>query len=292
MADFLTEPVPHEEGAEFIRSKPAVIRAVFERLAPELQARAFVITGVEALDAVARVRELTAKLPLGGDYDELKAEILDQLSPWLVTATDPDERAKQQAAAHRRAEMLLRMHGWQAYARTQHALMEEHSDVFPYRQYLSSEDNRVRPHHEALNRKILPADHPFWINHTPPWEFNCRCDAVPLTAEEVAEISAGETRKPPEDREVMPEAQLREIETNGRIAKPGGQGWLDVRTPRERTGTGYEWRPGEDAVPIDQILGRFTASERQAFEDFASRQVLEDGRTLLDWWKDRTADPE
>ncbi len=289
MAKFLTTPVPHTEGAAFIEGKPAVTRRVFDQLAPELQARAFLVTGIEALDVVARVRELTAQLPVGGDFKDLRGRILNELSPWLVTSTDPDERAKQQSAAYRRAELLLRLHGWQAYARTQHALMEEHVDVFPYRKYLSSEDNRVRPTHAALDKKILPANHPFWINHTPPWEFNCRCDCVPMTAEEVGEIAAKEVRKPDEDKIVLPPSQLREIEQNQRLVKPGAQGFFDLRTPREKTGDGYEWRPGEDALSIDQILARFTPSERQAFEDFAARQRLEDGRTLLDWWKNGPA---
>lgn len=289
MPNLLHQPVPHEEGAAYIRNKPAVTRAVFDRLAPELQARAFVITGIESLDVAARVRETLAELPVGGDFRELKEKIFQELSPWLVTSTDAEEREKQLGAARRRAELLLRMHGWQAYARTQHALMEEHIDVFPYRQYLSSEDGRVRPHHEALNRKILPADHPFWDNHTPPWEFSCRCDCVPLTEDEVGEIRAAEKSKPAEDQQVLGEAQLREIEQNQRIVKPGGQGFLDIRTPREREGRGYEWRPGEDALDIDQILSRFTSGERRMFEDFAARQRLEDGRTLLDWWKSGAA---
>lgn len=289
MAKFLTTPVPHTEGAAFIEGKPAVTRRVFDQLAPELQARAFLITGIEALDVVARVRELTAQLPVGGDFKDLRGRILNELSPWLVTSTDPDERAKQESAAYRRAELLLRLHGWQAYARTQHALMEEHIDVFPFRKYLSSEDNRVRPTHAALDKKILPANHPFWQNHTPPWEFNCRCDCVPMTAEEVGDIAAAETLKPDEDKLVVPPSQLREIEQNKRLVKPGAQGFFDLRTPRERTGEGYEWRPADDALSIDQILARFSPGERQAFEDFAARQRLEDGRTLLDWWKNGPA---
>jgi SPP1 gp7 family putative phage head morphogenesis protein len=282
---FLTTPVPHDEGARFIAGKPAVTRRVFDQLAPDLQARAFVITGVEALDAVARVRELVAELPRGGDFRDLKDSILAEISPWLVTSTDPEEQAKQRAAANRRAELLLRMHGWQAYARTQHALHEAQADVFPFRQYLSSEDGRVRPSHAALNKKILPSDHPFWANHTPPWEFGCRCDCVALTAEEVDEIRAAEQGKPPEDRQVLPDAQLREIATQKRIVKPGGQGFLDLRTPRERDGSGYEWRPADDALTIDQILERYTPAEQQAFRDFAGNQTLEDGRSLLEWWQ-------
>jgi len=286
MAKFLVDPVPHEEGSKFIAGKPAVTRRVFDQLAPDLQARAFMITGVESLDVLARVRGLLAELPSGGDFRELKGSILAELSPWLVDPqADDEERAKQEAAANRRAELLLRMHGWQAYARTQYELHEANADVFPYRQYLSSEDGRVRPHHAALNKMILPANHPFWLAHTPPWEFNCRCDCVALTQEEVDEIAADEAGKPEEDKRVMPPAQLREIEINQRIVKPGGQGFLDIRTPRERDGSGYEWRPGDDARSIDQILERFTPTERQVYMDLAAGQKLEDGRSLLEWWQ-------
>ncbi len=284
MIALLAEPMPHDAGAERIAGMPAVTRAVFDRLRPELQARAFVITGVEALDAVARVRGMVAELPVGGDFREVKARILDEISPWLVTAEDAEERAKQMAAASRRAELLLRMHGWQAYAQTQYEQMEANKDVFPYRQYLTSEDARVRASHAALNRKILPAGHPFWLNHTPPWEFNCRCDCVPMTAEEVEQIRAAEAGKPPEDRLVLPPEQLRQIEEQKRIVKPGGQGFLDIRTPRERDGVGYEFRPEERALSIEQILERHSPEDRRIFEEFAARQVLDDGRTLLEWW--------
>lgn len=284
----LTTPIPHAEGAAFIRSKPALTRAVFDALAPDLQARSYVITGVECLDAVARVRELTAQLPLGGDYDDLKSQILQGLSPWLITSTDPEEIAKQSAAAARRAEMLLRMHGWQAYAQTQDALLRSQEDIFPYRMYISSEDSRVRPSHAALNKKILPANHPFWGNHTPPWEFGCRCDCVPMTQEEVDDIAATEQAdaRPLEDRQVLGPEMLTEIEDNKRLVQTGGTGFLDLRTPREKSpdGTGYEFRPADNALDIDQILQRFTPPERQAFEAYAKNQTLEDGRTLHDWW--------
>ena len=282
---FLTTPVPHAQAAAFIRDKPVTTRAVFDALAPELQARAFLITGVESIDCIARVRELTARLPEGGDFQDLKHSILKDISPWLVTATEPEEHAKQLAAASRRAELLLRHHGHQSYSRAAFALAEAHRDTFPYRQYISSNDGHVRPSHAALNNKILPADHPFWATHTPPWEFNCHCDSVPMLAEEVDEIRHSEQHLPPEDRSVMPPAQLREIEQNSRILRPGAQGFLDLRTPRQRTGTGYEWRPKEDALSIDQILERFSPAERDAFADLAKKQTLEDGRSLFDWWK-------
>lgn len=278
-------PIPHKQATALIAGKPAVTRDVWDALHPDLQARAFTITGVECLDAIARVRELTAQLPSGGDYNELRSQIRSIISPWLVTSDDPEEARKQQLAANRRGEMLLRLHGWQAYAQTQYELAEAHKDVFPYRQYLSSEDSRVRPSHAALNKKILPSDHPFWANHTPPWEFNCRCDMVVMTEEEAKGIAAKETKVTPEDRKVLPPAQLREIERNNRIVKPGGTGYLDLRTPREKNaGKGYEFRPGDNALPLDQILERFTPAERATFKSWAATIKLVDGRTLAEYW--------
>ncbi len=279
-------PIPHDEATALITEKPALTRAVWDQLHPDLQARAFTIAGVESLDVIARVRDLTSRLPSGSDYDDLKSQILAEISPWLIDQNaDEETRAKQSAAARRRAELLLRLHGWSAYAQTNHALAEAHIDVFPYRQYLSSEDSRVRPAHAALNKKILPANHPFWANHTPPWEFNCRCDCVVMTEEEAKRIGKKESKLPPEDRKLMPPAQLRLMEQQKVIVKPGGQGFLDIRTPREKNGgKGYEFRPGDNALPLDQILERFNPSEKNTFMTWADTVKLADGRTLAAYW--------
>lgn len=274
----LPQPVPHAEARRRIAGKPIVTRDVFEGLLPELQARAFLVTGVEHANVLQRVRDLTAELPAGGDFQDLKADILGELSPWLIDpAADPEERAKQESAASRRAELLLRMHGWQAYAQTNYEALEAHTDVFPYRQYLSSEDARVRATHAALNRKIIPAGDPFWQNHTPPWEFGCRCDVVGITAEEAAEIAAGETSLPLEQREVIQGPALEELH-NGKLRTDEG-GTLDIRTPREKNGHGYEWRPADQSLDIDQILARYDAPVRADFEAWARGEILPDGRT-------------
>lgn len=280
MAELLTDPVPHEVAARAIEAKPLVSRRIFDALLPEVQARAFLVSGIEHLNVLSRIRELAADLPMGEDFKELKEDILAELTPWLVTADDPDERAKQAGEARRRAELLLRMHGHQSYARAQFADLEAHQDAFPFRQYLSSEDNRVRATHAALNRKILPADDPFWQNHTPPWEFGCRCDVVGITAEEAGEIAAEQAGRPPEQQDVMPPAAIADLRQGNLRTAEGGT--LDVRTPRERNGEGYEWRPADDGLALDQILQRYDPATRADFEAWARTQQLPDGRTAWD----------
>lgn len=285
-------PSPNTPAADYVRSKPAVTRAVWEALAPDLQAKAFFITGVECLATVARVRDLAASLPEGGDYKDLKDQITAELSPYLVTSSDPEERAKQQAAAARRAEVILRMHGFQAYARTQDAMLRAHIDVFPYCVYLASPDDRVRPAHAALHGKIIPTDHQFWDNHTPPWEFGCRCDKAGMSREDVEEIREAEAGKAPEDQRVLGPEQLKQLTEHQRLVAKGGAGFIDVRTPRQKKGNGYEWRVRDEAASVEQVIGQMIPEAQAAFEELAANTELSDGRTLLDWWRPDIALPK
>ncbi len=286
--NLLATPVPHTEGRDIIAAKVPVGRDVFEKLLPELQGRAFMVTGIEDLNVLTRLRDLTASLATGEDFRDLKRQILDDLSPWLITSNDPEEAAKQFADARRRAELLLRMHGWQAYAQTQHALLEENQDAFPFRQYLSSDDRRVRATHAALHERVFPSDHPFWHNHTPPWEFGCRCDVVGLTEAEAAEIREAEKSLPLEQRKFMEGAALTEVE-NGRLRDASG-GTLDIRTPRERTGTGYEWRPGDLKFDLEQILSRYSPQDRAEFEKWARATDIDDEGTTA--WEAMGGQPD
>jgi SPP1 gp7 family putative phage head morphogenesis protein len=176
MSFFLTSPVPHAEAIAFIAGKPAVTREVFDRLLPELQARAFTITGIEGANILQTVRDRIAELPAGADWNELKHKIVDDISPWLVNPdADPEERDRQAVAADRRAELLLRTHGFQAYQSAQYEVMERQKDVFQYWMYMTMEDDAVREAHAALDGIVLPAGDPFWASHYPPWDWGCRC---------------------------------------------------------------------------------------------------------------------
>src|SRR4051794_5742237 len=115
MADFLFEPTPHQEAVDFIKDKPVLTREVFDQLLPELKARAFTIAGIEHADTLQRVRDMIAELPAGGDWKRIKKQVVAEISPYFITSEDEEERADQRRAADRRAELLLRTHGEEAY---------------------------------------------------------------------------------------------------------------------------------------------------------------------------------
>lgn len=292
----LLSPVPHAEAAKFISGKPAVASEVFNRLRPELKARAFTITGIEAADALQRARDLIAALPRGADWDDRKGKLLAEISPWLVDENAPaEDREKQVAAASRRAETLMRLHGFQSYAASQWQVMDAQRDVFPFWQYGTFEDARVRPSHAALDGIVLPADHPFWADHFPPWEWGCRCLVTPISAREAA-ATAGRAPNDPAGWTPAP-AVLKRMEEGGMLDRGDGHP-VDIRSPRQRaTETGenpdakFSWHPGTMTMPLESLLARYDEPTRAAMETLLHETKLDDGQSLMEWLGGKTPSP-
>ena len=149
---FTFEPMPHEEAVKRIAGLPLVTREVMDGLLPELRAYAFCITGLDAFDQLARVRDLVQAVPAGEKtWDQAKRGIAKELDDSLGGKP-----------ALRRAELLLRTHTFRGYAAARYRLLMQQADVFPFWQYKTHGDGNVRPSHAALNGKIFPAGHPIW----------------------------------------------------------------------------------------------------------------------------------
>lgn len=283
MPTVLTKPVPNTEAAKFIADKPVVSRQVFDQLLPDIQARAFTITGIEDANLVQSLRDRIAEIPQGADWDKVKTEIVDKVSPWIGDG------------AEKRAELLLRSHGYQAYSAAQYQVMDRQRAAFPFWQYQTSEDDHVRDSHAALNGIVLPADSPFWATHFPPWDFGCRCQVIPLTAEDAQDMQATDAAKKPEERRVLDGLLQRELETNGTLTRalPGDNGLprrYDVNRV-EREG-GYSFDPGSLKMDAAQLSQRYDAEVWKTFESYAKNARLDDGRSVMEWFaaNSRTGD--
>lgn len=266
----LTTAVPFEEAAAFLAGKPAVSRALFDRLLPELKARAFVITGVNRMDAVAAAREAIAEIPRGADWDVQKKAIVAKLEPWLGEGAEV------------RTEMLMRWHGYQAYAVANKANLDANTDLFPYRQYQTAQDGRVRDTHAALNGLVLPADSKFWDRHTPPWEYGCRCDVRGVTAEEAGEIAAEDAGKPEEKRRVLEGPIKEQLEQFGRLQR-GINELYDVRTPSERGESGVEWGSKDLTIPMDALEKRYSPEDWLKWKAWAEGTQIEGLGSVWEW---------
>lgn len=277
MINFHLKPVPHDEAAKLIEGKAVVTRAIFDRMPDEIRARAFVVTGIESHDVLQSLRDRIAELPAGADWDAVKKDVVSGLSPHM-TLED----------ANRRAQILMRHHGFSAYAAAQARVQDELIEVFPYRQYISTDDFAVRPSHAALNGIVLPADHPFWEKHTPPWEWNCRCDVVELTEIDAEEEKARDKRRNPENRRVLEGSALVQLE-NGQLNR-GPTMNVDVRTPKERGGN-YENNVRNLNLPYEEIQKRWDDQTRLDFEEWAGETEIGESGTVMDWLLGRVVAP-
>jgi len=279
MLDLLTKAVPNTEAAAFIRNKPIVSRQVYDRMLPEVQALSFTISGVERYDVLQRVRDLTAELPLGGDWNKIKRGIAAELSPWLG-----DEKA-----AKARAELILRHHGLQSYRVSQWEQVQRNTDVYPYLKYIATRDGKTRSSHQALHGVILPVDDPFWQGHMPPWEWGCRCQVIQVSQAQYDAQLAKDKDLPLDERKVLDKTARARLNDEGRFvhARRDSQDRLqppqnfDVRTPQQKGNRG----PGtvEDLrIPMEVLRDRYDDDIWQEFEGWARKEKLGDV-SIFDW---------
>lgn len=231
------EPVPHQEAIAFLQTRAAVTREVFDELTPELKGLAFVITGINDATQLQAAKNILAKLPAGTNYDDVKDELIAAL---------PFSGIK----AERRAELLLRHWGGVAYAQAQYRQQDRQRSIFPWWQYVTMGDGRVRASHVALGGVILRHDDPFWQGHYPPWEPLCRCSVIPLMDADVEEIQAAEAHLPPEQRSVLEGTLLKKLHDENILVR-GPNLIHDVRTPAQKGDNWVGWDPDNITKGID-----------------------------------------
>ena len=277
---YLLEPVTNQEAVDFIQSKPAVSQAVFSKLLPELKGRAFTISGIEDMNVLQRVRDRLADLPRGADWNEIKFDIANEISPYFVDQTaDATTRDAQMGAAIRRAELLLRTHGFQAYQAASWHAMREQVDIMPYWQYMTMEDDRVRPEHAELDGLILPADSPFWLDHYPPWDWGCRCLVRSVTVEDFQAAMSGGSGY----GWTLSGVEQNRLETDGLLGLDNGQ-MINVSSPmKSGVENPFWWNPGSLQIPASELQAGYDPQVWAAFEQWAKPIIIEGGVKLLDW---------
>ena len=208
----LTKPTSYEEARNVLKGRPAVSRDAFERLAPEIKPYAFCISGVEDAKMLQRVRDVVAEYaanPHAARWRDAKKEIARELSSLPQFSEEK---------ALRRAELLLRTHGYDALRVGQWELAQETKDTLPYFKYLCTQDERTRRSHRALHGLVLPVDHVFWDKHMPPgWDWNCRCQVVQISERQMNLQKQVEAKLPPERRRVLDERQAKLLAEKGEL---------------------------------------------------------------------------
>lgn len=80
-----------------------------------------------------------------------------------------------------RLDNIYRTNIQMAYSYGRYQQQQANKKNKPYLMYSAVNDSRTRPTHRALHGTIRPIDDPFWLTHTPPSDYRCRCHTVALT---------------------------------------------------------------------------------------------------------------
>ena len=268
---FLAKPTPHKEAVDMLRALPVVDRQTFDAMLPEFQHGAFLVTGINAHDALQDLRDLLETTQAGEDFEKVRQRVELAMEPFLGSKS------------RRRSLMLVRAWAFRASTVGVVRQLDNHRAVFPFRKRLSAGDGRVRDSHRAMHGMVLPADSPFWSRHTPPDAHNCRCyvtgvtrsQATRLAAQEESDVRAGTML--PEERRLATGAVAAQQEAGIINRGPALQWNLNKEAGR------VQWDPRSLLMPLAQIEQRYTPDVWDAFKQWA-QSVKPDGKVTL-WEK-------
>lgn len=154
-----------------------------------------------ALENAAKARSFTAS-KLSNSYlqDQLKESLqgaMDKgqtLNGWL-DGIEKDFDAFGLSGDRAYLQTVFRTNVNTAYAAGRYVQMHKVARQRPYWQYITVahgepkdvqvRDHGVRPDHAVLDGVIKPSDDDFWKTHYPPLGYNCRCQVVSLSKEEL-----------------------------------------------------------------------------------------------------------
>lgn len=200
--------LPFDEAIRAFLARRIITPEQFRELSDLARTRAFTATQLASMNLIERAqRMLRQTLEQGGTLREFATAMsageidmgVQPSSPWYL-------------------ETVYRTNVQAAYGagRYRQITSTDVRSVFPFVEYRTTRDNRVRQSHAALDLAVFSQDDPNWPQYAPPNGFNCRCVVVPRRADEIDRtrlVSAGSVIDD-EGAAVTPDA--------GFAAPPGG----------------------------------------------------------------------
>ena len=148
-----------------------------QRLYRAYSQRADAATKMSLVQLQEMVKDRLAEhIDQGGTYADFARSIEDGTESLGISKNDPSY-----------LKMVFRTNVQTAYGAGRFRALTD-PDVaaeYPYVQYRTVGDARVREEHRVLDRGIYAVSNPAWFRIAPPNGFSCRCATVPMTADDV-----------------------------------------------------------------------------------------------------------
>jgi SPP1 gp7 family putative phage head morphogenesis protein len=182
------QPVTFLEALQYAHSKKVVLPDEFYSMDLKTRQMATTVSFLSSLEqAESVIKSLNKTLASGGtfnDFQKLVAESEIVLPKHYL-------------------DNVFRTNIQSAYGHGRWIQQNRNKARRPYLMYSAINDSRVRPSHLALDRIVLPIDHPFWLTHYPPLSFRCRCTVIALTEKQALKYGITPDDKLPEVAEAL-----------------------------------------------------------------------------------------
>lgn len=174
-ARFIDKPLNPVEAFRFWAGQAPVTRDVFDRLSDDAKLRAFTVAGVFREDMLGELyTAIDAALREGSTLADFKAAAADIFERRGMAGPQPWHLAT-----------VFQTNLQSAYMAGRYKQMAGLAAERPYWQYSAVMDAATRPDHAAQHGKVFQVGHPFWSKWYPPNGYNCRCDVLSLSEDEV-----------------------------------------------------------------------------------------------------------
>lgn len=176
-----------KDAADFLSSKEAVSKEVYDTLEKEAKDRAFTVSHYTSADILNQfLIELVNAVEDGTTFDTFYENMTTFLERNGYAALNPWH-----------ADVIFQTNVQTAFNAGHYENMQAAKKYRPYWQYKTAGDGNVRETHAAMQDKVYAADDPIWNVWYPPNGYRCRCTVVSLTKEQVERRGLQISTKPP-----------------------------------------------------------------------------------------------
>lgn len=213
----INEPLPFEEAIEYFKDKIPISSSQYYKIANEWKTKAFTVGGITSLDILKKfMEEVQSALEKGKTLQEFKKEINSFLESKGYEGLTPFQ-----------ADNIFRTNIQTAYNVGHFKQMTDPKilDKRPYWQYDAINDSRTRETHRALDKKIFPAEHPFWDTWYPPNGYKCRCTVRSISKRKVENLGLKIETEIPKMVEAPGKLARPLVPDKGFNANPAKQAW-------------------------------------------------------------------
>lgn len=173
----LTKDFVFTEAVNFLKKKKPLKINAYKQLSDQAKAKAFSISGYTS---VTIIQEFLDELERALEEGKTKEQFREDMNTFLETHGYTGISAYH-ADNIFRTNMSTAMNAGHYQSMTDPTTMK----LRPYWQYMSADDNNVRPEHQAMHGLVFRATDPIWNLWYPPNGYRCRCYVVSRSARQL-----------------------------------------------------------------------------------------------------------